>query len=119
MDMISPWLRPDNENAVCAFGERGGAGDNTIQEIFKVMEECALTSAYVVADGAGRVRCWNCTAEYEEGILCIAPDEETVVGIHLNLSGDVEVEVVLPGNRIRKSCPAGMRWIGNIPSLIK
>ena len=56
---------------------------------------------------------------YEEGILCIAPDEETVVGIHLNLSGDVEVEVVLPGNRIRKSCPAGMRWIGNIPSLIK
>ena len=119
LDMISPWLRPDNENAVCAFGERGGAGDNTIQEIFKVMEECALTSAYVVADGAGRVRCWNCTAEYEEGILCIAPDEETVVGIHLNLSGDVEVEVVLPGNRIRKSCPAGMRWIGNIPSLIK
>ena len=49
----------------------------------------------------------------------IVPDEETVVGIHLNLSGDVEVEVVLPGNRIRKSCPAGMRWIGNIPSLIK
>ena len=83
------------------------------------MEECALTSAYVVADGAGRVRCWNCTAEYEEGILCIAPDEETVVGIHLNLSGDVEVEGVFPGNRIRKSCPAGMRWIGNIPSLIK
>lgn len=44
LDMISPWLRPDNENAVCAFGERGGAGDNTVQEIFKVMEECALTS---------------------------------------------------------------------------
>ncbi|MEG2573934.1 MAG: hypothetical protein RSA44_04645, partial [Bacteroides sp.] len=26
LDMISPWLRPDDENSVCAFKERGGAG---------------------------------------------------------------------------------------------
>lgn len=35
LDMISPWLRPDDENTICQFKERGGAGDNTVQEIFK------------------------------------------------------------------------------------
>ena len=26
LDMISPWLRPDDENTICQFKERGGAG---------------------------------------------------------------------------------------------
>ena len=119
LDMISPWLRPDNENAVCAFGERGGAGDNTVQEIFKVMEECALTSAYVIIDEEGRVQNWNCSTRYKEGILHIVPDEDLITCLHLNLSQDVEVETTLSGKHIRKSCFSGMEWIGNTPPLIK
>lgn len=115
LDMISPWLRPDDENSVCAFGERGGAGDNTVQEIFKVMEECALTSAYVVIDEAGRVQSWNCSAGYENGVLRIIPDEELITGIHLNSLLKIEVETNLAGKHIRKSYLPGMDWIGKKP----
>lgn len=119
LDMISPWLRPDDENAVCAFGERGGSGDNTVQEIFKIMEECALTSAYVVIDETGKIQSWNCSAWYEKGILHIVPDEELITGIHLNSSRKVEVEINLAGKYICKSYLPGIRWIGDAPLLIK
>ena len=111
LDMISPWLRPDDENSVCAFGERGGSGDNTVQEIFKVMEECTLTSAYVVIDETGRIQSWNCSAGYENGVLRIVPDEDLINAIHLNSFRKIEVETNLAGKRIRKSCLPGMRWV--------
>lgn len=68
--MISPWLRPDDENTICQFKERGGAGDNTVQEIFKVMEECALTSAYVLIRKDGSILAYNCQV-HKKTALCI------------------------------------------------
>ena len=119
MDMISPWLRPDNENEICAFGERGGAGDNTVQEIFKAMEECVLTSAYVIIDKNGAIQAWNCLANYEHGVLNIIPDEDIISGIHLNLEKEINVKTVLKGKTVRKKCPKGMGWIGETPFLIR
>ena len=69
LDMISPWLRPDDENTICQFKERGGAGDNTVQEIFKVMEECALTSAYVLIRKDGSILAYNCQVHKKNGTL--------------------------------------------------
>lgn len=111
LEMISPWLRPDDENSVCMFGERGGAGDNTVQEIFKVMEECILTSAYVVVDEAGQLQSWNCSAGYQDGILRIVPDEEMIKNIHINSSRNVELEVVVSDKWVRRSHIQGMKWI--------
>lgn len=42
LDMVSPWLRPADDNTLCTFGQIGGAGDNTVYEIFKAMEETVM-----------------------------------------------------------------------------
>lgn len=111
LEMISPWLRPDDENTVCAFGERGGSGDNTVQEIFKALEECALTSAYVVVDSVGQLQSWNCFAGYKDGILQVIPDEEIIRNIHINSSHRIELEIISSGKRIRKNHVQGMEWL--------
>ncbi len=52
MDMISPWMRPDDEHTLMNFGGIGGAGDHTVYEIFKALEEVAISTAYIrFADG--------------------------------------------------------------------
>lgn len=46
-------MRPDNEHSLVNFGEKGGAGDNTVYEIFKAFEEVAVSTAYIrLTDGA-------------------------------------------------------------------
>ena len=75
------------------------------------MEECTLTSAYVVIDETGRIQSWNCSAGYENGVLRIVPDEDLINAIHLNSFRRIEVETSLAGKRIRKSCLPGMRWV--------
>lgn len=111
LEMISPWLRPDDENTICAFGERGGSGDNTVQEIFKAMEECTLTSAYVVIDSKGQLQSWNCSARYKEEILQVIPDEKTIRNIHINSSRNVELEIISSGKCTRRNHVKGMEWI--------
>lgn len=119
LDMISPWLRPDDEYSVCSFGKRGGSGDNTVQEIFKAMEECTLTSAYVAIDEKGNIQCWNCSAWKDQGVIHIVPDESMITGIHLNTSHKVKIETNLAGKHIRKNIFPGMHWLGNKPLLIE
>ena len=87
LDMISPWLRPDDENTICQFKERGGAGDNTVQEIFKVMEECALTSAYVLIRKDGSILAYNCQVHKKNGTLHIIPDEAIIIATIMAIGG--------------------------------
>ncbi len=112
LDMISPWLRPDDEeNTICQFKERGGAGDNTVQEIFKALEECALTSAYILVRDDGSVKAYNCRAVLGSGGLLVIPDEPIIEKIHLNAKIPVTIEVQLQKKKIIKESLQGQRWI--------
>ncbi len=89
-------------------------GDGTAFEVFKAMEEVALTRGFVIEDRDGRIRTWNCRVlERGEGRLRLAPAEAVVTGIHLNLAHPYTVEVQFAGKGIaRRKCPPGMQWIG-------
>lgn len=119
LEMISPWLRPDNENSLCFFGGRGGSGDNTVYEIFKAMEECALTTSYVVVEKDKRVKTWNCSAKWgKDGSLCVIPAEKIIERIQLNCMTRVDIKTVLSGKSFSKKQFKGMAWLGKTPDLI-
>ena len=119
LDMISPWLRPDDEDKVCFFGQQGGAGDNTVQEIFKVMEECALTKAYLIVDDKNEIHSWNCRVEREGDLLHIYPYETIVETIHVNLGTEAKIKAHLAKQTITENYKAGMHWVGKKPYLLK
>lgn len=112
LDMISPWLRPDDEDTFCQFKERGGAGDNTVQEIFKAMEECALTSAYVLVRDDGSLLAYNCRAERKKGVIHITPAEAVVSKIHINTPRPVKIEIRPTGRERVRQTVTGLQWIG-------
>ena len=91
LDLISPWLRPDNADQICDFGNNGGSGDNTLFEMFKALEECALTTAYIIVDRKGNTRTWNCKADLSHGLLQIETTEPSVEKIHINTSRPLNV----------------------------
>lgn len=116
LGMISSWFRPADEEEFTHFGGPGGAGDNTVHEIFKALEECVLTTVYVIIDESGNVRCHNGSAQWlESGRLLILPDEACAARIHLNTARDVSIETTLHGKAIRKRMKSGMAWIGENP----
>ncbi len=117
LDMISPWLRPEEDDKVCFFGETGGAGDNTVQEIFKAMEECALTTAYVLVDKNGNIESWNCKALYSDGALHVYPYEAIIKTIHVNLPQTIDVITYFENKTISETHHKGMNWIGKMPYL--
>ena len=111
LDMISPWLRPDDEDTFCVFQERGGAGDNTVQEIFKAMEECALTSAYVLVRDDGSLLAYNCRAELKKGTLSIVPAEAIVSKIHVNTPRKLTIDIRQTGRERVHKTVSGCQWI--------
>lgn len=111
LDMISPWLRPDDEDTFCVFQERGGAGDNTVQEIFKAMEECALTSAYVLVRDNGSLLAYNCRAELKKGTLSIVPAEAIVSKIHVNTPRKLTIDIRQTGRERVHKTVSGCQWI--------
>jgi hypothetical protein len=120
LDQISPWHRPDDETGFHpwgqgedGFGERGGAGDNTIQEIFKVMEECALTQAYIIVREDGSVKSWNCKASKNGTIINVVPNDIYIDKIHVNTKNPVTVAVTLHGKKYKQEV-SGMQWIGKM-----
>lgn len=111
LDMISPWLRPDDEDTICQFKERGGAGDNTVQEIFKVMEECALTSAYVLIRDDNSVTAYNCRVQEKNGTLHVTPNEAVISKIHVNTPRKTTITIHPEGQKALKRKVEGCQWI--------
>lgn len=72
LDMISPWMRPDDEHVLVNFGETGGAGDHTVFEIFKAMEETVVSTAYVRVTDGGVTYASNCTAAVDGNRLDVS-----------------------------------------------
>lgn len=88
-------------------------GDGTAFEIFKAMEEIAVSQAYVLERADGSFRTYNCKLEKQGGSLVVAPNDPVVSRIHLNLRRQCQVQATF-GDGTKVSLPAGpgMQWIG-------
>lgn len=116
LDMITPWHRPGGDDVgVLRFGTKGGQGDFTVFEIFKVLEECALEQAYVIVRKDGSLAAWNCEARRRGNVVEVTPAEGCVTGLHVNAAVPVEVKTRLSGRRVSARVD-GMRWIGEKPA---
>ena len=116
LGLVSPWMRSLSDTGLCFFGEFGGAGDHTVYEIFKALEECLLTTAYVVVPQTGEIRSHNCTVRRcGRNVLEIRPDEACVQRVHLNSARELTVRVLFPEGRREQKIPTGMTWIGENP----
>ncbi len=105
LDLISNWLRPANEDQICDFGQTGGSGDNTVFEMFKALEECVMTTAYVIVTPTGKTDAWNCRASLSGGKLQITGIEASVAKVHVNAQRPVDVRI--RSGRYRKDCKMG------------
>ena len=105
-DLISNWLRPANQDQICDFGQSGGSGDNTVFEMFKALEECVMTTAYVVVPSSGDVEAWNCRARLSDGELVVDNMETSVAKVHVNARRPVRVTLKAAG--ATKTYPVGV-----------
>lgn len=82
LDMISPWMRSDDEYRLHDFGETGGAGDHTVYEIFKALEETAISTAYIRIDDNNKITIVNCKVKLKSNKLQIETDRH-IKRIHI------------------------------------
>lgn len=94
LNLISSWSRPADENQLCDFGGCGGAGDNTVFEMFKALEECVLRTAFVIVRPDGSVGAWNCRAVLKKGLLEVTGTERGVRQVHVNTSRLLSVSLL-------------------------
>lgn len=95
LEMISPWLRPEDETKLCNFGDIGGAGDHTVYEIFKALEETMISTAYVRVEADGKCTALNCKARLRGDRLSVSADRHirrlhvyTTSPLRLSVNGD-------------------------------
>ena len=91
--------------------EWGWTGDQIPYEIFKAMEEFALTAAYVIEREDGTIKTYNCSAEKIGGSLIITPAEGLVSKVHVNTKNPLKCQVRFAGRKPVNSTVHGMQWI--------
>ncbi len=90
----------------------GSSCDNDVHEIFKALEEVALTAAYVIERADGSLSTYNCTARKVRGAINITPAEDVVSRIHLNLKKKHKIKVKFGSGKTVSGSYSGMQWIG-------
>jgi hypothetical protein len=111
IDMISGWWKTPADVLTGGYWGQGGCCDNDVHEVFKCVEEVALTSAYVIERADGDVVTWNCRAEKSGDGLTVDPAEEIVDSVHVNLRRTRDVRVRLAGAEPITRRVEGMQWI--------
>jgi len=107
--MISNWwLAPANEITGGYWGQ-GGCCDNDVHEVFKALEEVALTSAYVLERENGEVVGWNCKIKLNDDILEVSPSESIVCSVHVNLKHKWNLRIHFMERTVSAQFK-GMRW---------
>ena len=112
VDMITDWFLSEPGTIVGAYWGQGGSCDNDVHEIFKALEECALTKAYVV-ENAGGYTTYGCTAVEKNGVLTITADSEELTSeINLNLLSNKKYSVTFSnGKSAQGTAPKGLSWV--------
>jgi hypothetical protein len=87
-------------------------GDGIPYEIFKAMEEIALTSAYVLEREDGSFLAYNGAVSERKGVLTVRPSEAIASRVHLNLRSPHDVAVSFADGPFAAPAPAGMTWVG-------
>ncbi|MEI6788962.1 MAG: hypothetical protein WCL49_10850 [bacterium] len=112
LPMISGWYQaPEGTWVTGYWGGDGGCCDNDVHEIFKCLEEVALTSAYIVEDPSGGVETWNCSVVRRGEAIEVTPAEPVVCRLHYNLRTACNVTVSFPGSHPITQSHQGIGWI--------
>jgi hypothetical protein len=115
LPMVSGWCRaPEGESVSLYSGSDGGSNDNDVHEIFKCLEEVALTSAYVVVDEKGNVETWNCKATRIHDTLVVALSETIVSKVHVNAAIPTTVSINFKG-QVATRIVKGTSWLESPP----
>lgn len=114
LEMISDFHQPkDFGKPIFGYSTQDGSScDNDVHEIFKALEEVALTAAYVIERADGTLSTYNCTAKKTGTAITIIPAEEVVSRVHLNLKTKHTVKVKFGSGGTVSSSYSGMQWIG-------
>lgn len=90
MELISTWCKPEDPAEYTVFGQWGGGGDGTVYEIYRALNECVLHNAFVVVDGNGGMRCWNCKAKMRRnGEIKVSGTSPCVTRAIVNRCGEI------------------------------
>ncbi|RLC65823.1 MAG: hypothetical protein DRI48_06140 [Chloroflexi bacterium] len=113
MPMISDWHQAPPDTFVSGYSRSdGGSCDNDVHEIFKCLEEVALTSAYVLERADDSIVSWNCSAVKNGNTITVTPSEDVVSRVHLNLRNTYEIDITFGGGQHISGSYQGMHWVG-------
>jgi hypothetical protein len=112
VEMISQFFHPPVDKATGGHWGEGGSCDNDVHEIFKALEEVALTAAYVLERADGTLISHNCMVSMDGDVLKITPAEPVVSRVHLNLRKKRRISVSFGAKKILAEAEAGLQWIG-------
>ena len=107
-------------NLPTPWGGDGGCCDNDVHEIFKCLDEVAVTAAYVIEMQDGGIESWNCRVQKSGGTLVVTPDEPCVTRVHLNLRRAHAVSATIADKDVAGMFE-GKQWIGpgGVPELLR
>ncbi len=92
-------------------GGDGGCCDNDVHEIFKCIEEVALTNAFVVEREDGSLETYNCAARKSDGTIAVTMSEPVVERLHLNLKTPSAVKAAFGAREASSPRFSGMGWL--------
>ncbi|TKG89236.1 hypothetical protein EYV94_25935 [Puteibacter caeruleilacunae] len=113
IDMMSYWHRYPHPT----WRQKWGI-DNFVHEVFKCMEEVALTNAYIVEQPDGTFNTYNCELINEGGTLTVKANEELVDKLHVNLRNTYNIDFYAKTSASYKEV-TGVKWVGLVPDDIK
>ncbi len=114
VEMISGWYKAKPNTWVTGYWEPdGGCCDNDVHEIFKCLEETALTNAFVVEQKDGSLRGYNCTIKSAGQTIEISPNEEVVSKVNINIKKNSKIQIHFKNKVVTDEVKSGeMKWIG-------
>jgi hypothetical protein len=109
---IGDWWSPTTKgDGYLDRAEWGWTGDGIPYEIFKAMEEIALTQAFVIERADGTIIGYNCGVSLKDKTIEVIPAEIIVQRVHVNLKTPRQVRVSFANERVSANCQAGTQWL--------
>jgi len=113
INMISGWYKAKPNTWVTGYwGMDGGCCDNDVHEIFKCLEETALSNAFVVEQNDRSIKGYNCSIRLKGNKLEITPYENVIDKVHFNLKRSISATIHFSNKDIKTQITGGeMKWI--------